>query len=188
MRLRDNLSRHAAYITHQFCSTLWNSTGNEVQIRYSLYNRWRVEAVDVSCELSHALCSIFWTLVSPKTLKTFCQPFSPFYWRWEVSENWWCYWTENCKGRKNVDSTSCVPPFITNPSGARQKQLTYIRPSLVRESMANPCMDFQKSTDINMNIHDFWMSVFNYPYKRKCPHWYPSTSMQGHSAMDIRKQ
>ena len=44
--------------------------------------------------------------------------------------------------------------------------------SLVRESIANPCMDFQKSTDINirMDIHDFWMSVFNYPYKRGYPH------------------
>jgi len=31
-------------------------------------------------------------------------------------------------------------------------------------------MDFQKSTDINMDIHDFWMSVFNYPYKRGYPH------------------
>jgi len=31
-------------------------------------------------------------------------------------------------------------------------------------------MDFQKSTDINMDIHDFLMSVFNYPYKRGYPH------------------
>jgi len=28
--------------------------------------------------------------------------------------------------------------------------------SLVRESIPYPCMDFQKSTDINMDIHDFW--------------------------------
>jgi len=35
-------------------------------------------------------------------------------------------------------------------------------------------MDFQKSTDINMDIHDLWMSVFNYPYKCVYPHWYPS--------------
>jgi len=41
---------------------------------------------------------------------------------------------------------------------------------LVRESIANPCMDFQKFTDINMDIHDFRMSVFNYPYKRGYPH------------------
>jgi len=41
--------------------------------------------------------------------------------------------------------------------------------TLVRESIANPCMDYQKSTDINMDIHDFWMSVFNYPYKRGYP-------------------
>ena len=34
---------------------------------------------------------------------------------------------------------------------------------LVRESMAYPCMDFQKSTDMNMDIHDFRMTVFNYP-------------------------
>jgi len=45
-----------------------------------------------------------------------------------------------------------------------------IEQSLVRESIANPYMDFQKSTDINMDIHDFWMSVFNYPYKRGFPH------------------
>jgi len=44
------------------------------------------------------------------------------------------------------------------------------RIALVRESIANLCMDFQKSTDINMDIHDFWMSVFNYPYKRGYPH------------------
>ena len=48
--------------------------------------------------------------------------------------------------------------------------LEYSEAALVRESIANPCMDFQKSTDINMNIHDFWMSVFNYPYKRGYPH------------------
>jgi len=34
--------------------------------------------------------------------------------------------------------------------------------SLVR---AYPYVDFQKSTDINMDIPDFWMLVFNYPYK-----------------------
>jgi len=38
-------------------------------------------------------------------------------------------------------------------------------------------MDFQKSTDINMDIHGFWMSVFNYPHKRGYPHWYPSTDI-----------
>jgi len=35
-------------------------------------------------------------------------------------------------------------------------------------------MGFQKSTDINMDIHDFWMSVFNYPYKCGYLHRYPS--------------
>jgi len=66
--------------------------------------------------------------------------------------------------------------------------------ALVRESIANPRMDFEKLTDINMDVHDFWMSVFNYPYKRGYPHGYPSTdiqariSLQGHSALDIRKQ
>jgi len=49
--------------------------------------------------------------------------------------------------------------------------------TLVRESIANPCMDLQKSTDTNMDIHDFWMSVFNYPYKHGYPHWYPSTNI-----------
>ena len=45
-----------------------------------------------------------------------------------------------------------------------KKMLNRLKP-LVQESIANPCMDFQKSTDINMDIHDFWMSVFNYQYK-----------------------
>jgi len=51
-------------------------------------------------------------------------------------------------------------------------------------------MDLQNSTDTNMDNHDFWMSVFNYPYK-----WdiysdiQAGISMEGHSAkMDIRKQ
>jgi len=35
-------------------------------------------------------------------------------------------------------------------------------------------MDFQKCMVIHMNIHDFWMTVFNYPYKSGYPHWYPS--------------
>jgi len=37
--------------------------------------------------------------------------------------------------------------------------------SLVRESIAYPYINFKKSTDINMDIYDFWMSFFNYPYK-----------------------
>ena len=36
--------------------------------------------------------------------------------------------------------------------------------ALFRESIAYPYMDFQKSTGINMDIHDFWMSFFNYPW------------------------
>jgi len=72
--------------------------------------------------------------------------------------------------------SGCYPPSF------------YLRTTLVREFIVNPCMDLQKSTDINMDIHDFWMSVLNYPYKRGCPQWYPRISMQGHSAMDIRKQ
>jgi len=39
-----------------------------------------------------------------------------------------------------------------------------------RESIAYPYIDFQKFTDINMDIHDFWMSVFNYPYKYGYPY------------------
>ena len=58
-----------------------------------------------------------------------------------------------------------------------QYSLTSSRFSLVRESTANPWMDFQKSTDVNMDIHDFWMLVFNYSYKRGYPHWYPSTDI-----------
>jgi len=42
--------------------------------------------------------------------------------------------------------------------------------TLVRKSITYPYMDFQKFTDINMVIHDFWTSVFNYPYKRGYPH------------------
>jgi len=46
--------------------------------------------------------------------------------------------------------------------------------SLFREFMAYPYMDFQKFTDINMDIHDFWISVFNYTYESGYPHGYPS--------------
>jgi len=46
--------------------------------------------------------------------------------------------------------------------------------ALVRKSITYPYMDFQESTDINMDIYDFWMSVFNFPYKCGYPHWYPS--------------
>jgi len=62
--------------------------------------------------------------------------------------------------------------------------------TLVRESIANPCMDFQISTDINMDIHVFWMSVFDYPYKRNNIHIdiQARISLQEHSTMDIRKQ
>jgi len=65
------------------------------------------------------------------------------------------------------------------------------RQALVRESMAYPCMDFQKSTDINMDIHHFCMSVSNnYAYKLEYPHWYSSwdthATIQVHSVMDIR--
>ena len=42
--------------------------------------------------------------------------------------------------------------------------------TLVREFIAYPYMEFQKSTDINMDIHDFWMLVFSYPYKCEYPH------------------
>jgi len=41
---------------------------------------------------------------------------------------------------------------------------------LVRESITHPYLDFQESTDINMDIQDFWMSVFNYQYKCRYPH------------------
>jgi len=34
-------------------------------------------------------------------------------------------------------------------------------------------MDFRKSTVLHMDIHDFWMSVFNYPCKCGNPHSYP---------------
>ena len=65
-----------------------------------------------------------------------------------------------------------------------------IRASLVRESIANACIGFQKSTDINMGIHDFLISVFNYPYISVDIHIdiQARISMQGHSDMDIRKQ
>jgi len=56
---------------------------------------------------------------------------------------------------------------------------TVERTSLVRDSIANPWMDFQQSTDINMDSHDFWISASNYPYKRGYPHWYPSTDIHG---------
>ena len=59
--------------------------------------------------------------------------------------------------------------------------------SIVRESLTYPYMDFRKSTDIHMDIHAFWKSLFNYPCMSGYTHWYPSRAMQGHSAMDICK-
>jgi len=51
-----------------------------------------------------------------------------------------------------------------------------------RESIAYPYMDFQKSTDINIDIHDFWMSVLSYPFK----FWYPHLiSKEGCQCKDI---
>jgi len=46
--------------------------------------------------------------------------------------------------------------------------------TLVRESMAYLYMDFQKFKVIHLDINDFWMSVFNSPFKCGCAHWYPS--------------
>jgi len=43
-------------------------------------------------------------------------------------------------------------------------------PTLVLESIAYPYMDFQKSTIIHLDIYDFWMSIFNSPYKCGYPH------------------
>ena len=42
--------------------------------------------------------------------------------------------------------------------------------SLVWESIAYPYTDFRKSKVIHMDIHDFWMSVFNSPYTCRYPH------------------
>jgi len=48
--------------------------------------------------------------------------------------------------------------------------------SLVQKSIAYPYpyMGFQKSTDINMDIHEFWILVSIYPYKCGYPHSFPS--------------
>ena len=83
--------------------------------------------------------------------------------RWPVNDE------NRCPNSTVVCDTSIVGHEIHDPC--------FHKKSLVRESIANPCMDFQKSTDINMDIHDFLMSVFNYPYKRRYPHWYPSTDI-----------
>jgi len=48
-------------------------------------------------------------------------------------------------------------------------------------------MDFQKFTIINMDIHDFWMSVFNYASVDIHTDIQEEVSMQGHSTMDIRE-
>jgi len=65
-----------------------------------------------------------------------------------------------------------------------------MKQSPVLKSIAYPYVTFQISTDINTDIYDFWMSVFNYPYTGVDIHIdIPARiSMQGHSAMDIRKQ
>ena len=61
--------------------------------------------------------------------------------------------------------------------------------SLVRESIANPCMDFQKFLDINMGIHDFLCqsSIIHTSVDIRID-IQVRISLQGHSAMDIRKQ
>jgi len=41
-------------------------------------------------------------------------------------------------------------------------------------------MDFQKSTDINMDIDDFWMLVFNYPSMDIHNDIQAGISIQGH--------
>jgi len=66
---------------------------------------------------------------------------------------------------------------VIDPPSQQHMQVNTFRDALVRESIANPYMDFQKSTNIDMDIHDFRMSVFNYAYKRGYPHWYPSTDI-----------
>ena len=82
-----------------------------------------------------------------------------------------CYLSYPIFGRKaerpEADNTK---PFAEWTKEKFQKK----QRALVRESIAYPCMDFQKSTDINMDIHDFCMTVFKYPYKCRYPHWYPS--------------
>jgi len=42
------------------------------------------------------------------------------------------------------------------------------------KSTAYPYIDFQKPSVIHMDIHDFWLLVFNSPYKWGYPHWYSS--------------
>jgi len=46
-------------------------------------------------------------------------------------------------------------------------------------------MDFQKSTVTHLDIHDFWMLVFNCPYKRGYPHWYPSNDIHARTLMEL---
>jgi len=55
--------------------------------------------------------------------------------------------------------------------------------------MANPCMDFQKSTDFNTDIHDFgWQSSIIHTSVDIHIDTQARISIQGHSAMDIRKE
>ena len=62
------------------------------------------------------------------------------------------------------------------------------RLSLARESIGYPYVDFLKFTVIQMEIHDFWKSAFNYP--RNCAgiqiDIQTGIFIQGHSKMDIR--
>jgi len=49
------------------------------------------------------------------------------------------------------------PPFVRHlPENDDMAETT-----LVRESVAYPCMNFRKSTVIHTDIHDVWMSAFN---------------------------
>jgi len=50
------------------------------------------------------------------------------------------------------------------------------------DSVSN--IHFQKSTDINMDIHDFCMSVFNYLYQCGYRHWYLSRDIHARTSFN----
>jgi len=82
-----------------------------------------------------------------------------------------CYWIE-MERLRNRSYTETHPR--KNLCKYKLYLLYKVQFTLVRECIAYPYMDFQKSMDINMAIHYFSMPIFNYPYKCGYPHWYPN--------------
>ena len=66
-------------------------------------------------------------------------------------------------------------------SPLKKEKVLVLQQILVPKSIPYACTDFQKSTVIHMDIHDFFISVFNY----SCKCGYSVISKQGYPSKDI---